>query len=121
MGTDIHPYLEVKVNDKWHYIGLLQRDRNYVLFGLLSGVRSDNEPFGFLMPNSVPSDCSKEIKEELENDFHDFHSLTIIYYPDLKRFNIENPGFYTEDWEKVMSELVKAFSCEARVVAGYDS
>jgi hypothetical protein len=117
VGADIHPYLEIKVNGKWNYIGLLWRDRNYQLFGLLSGVRGAEEPFGFPMPDEVPKDSS--IKSEYDES--GFHSITIIDYQDLQRFNNEHPGHYSEDWEKVMALFVKAFSCEARLVVGYDS
>lgn len=97
MGCDIHLYVEVRKNGKWERVGSMVkneyywpeeehsddpeskpmvrerfwRGRNYSLFGILAGVRTDGPPI--VKPRGIPKDASKEVKlisERWEGDAH---------------------------------------------------
>lgn len=63
MGTDIHLFIEGKINDEW--VLLLQPDegRDYNFFSALSGVRgAGEEVFPELSGRSLPNDLSEDVK-----------------------------------------------------------
>ncbi len=72
MGTDIHGWVEVKVNNKWiAYKELSDDSRNYKRFGLLANVRCFDEPDN-REPLGLPADVSETVK--LHSDYEDGHS-----------------------------------------------
>jgi len=59
MGTDIYAYIEVQDGNVWKLCGNdVCLNRNYTLFGLMAGVRSDVVMFE---PRGLPSDTSSDL------------------------------------------------------------
>lgn len=62
MGTDIYAYIEVQDGNVWKLCGSdVWLNRNYTLFGLLAGVRSD---VGMFAPRGMPADISAELNAD---------------------------------------------------------
>ena len=133
MGCDIHPYLEIKVNNKWVFVGEVIAGRNYQLFGLLSGVR-DNSVFedGFFPRlQTAPKDVSKEMLDaglsELQDRNGDYHSFTLITYLMLQKFvkqmkKSKMPIYYVQAWHLMMQRIIASgFAEDARVILWYDN
>ena len=118
MGTDIHPYLEIKHGDTWRYVGSLERGRNYDFFSALSGVRGDGNDGYFYSDGGLPDDCSDYVREESEGN----HSFTIVSFKGLCEFNKEHEdtSFDSHVWEIIMKPLAE-FCDDMRVVVSYDS
>lgn len=99
MGCDIHLYKEKKVGSKWvtadegwrdeYNEGWIDvpwekrfTDRDYVLFGLLAGVRRDS---GFNQkPKGIPFNVCSEIKAINDSLGSDGHSHSFFYLTELK-------------------------------------
>lgn len=85
MGCDIHLMIEVKTNGKWKALSGEKVDflnnfdnRNYELFGILSGVRREAPNGKPLMISGIPEDASKKVKDLLEDgDAHSHGYATI--------------------------------------------
>lgn len=90
MGADIHPYLEVKIQDQWVYVGEVYSHRNYSIFSMLSGVRSYSDDKGdYFRHHSVkeyPKDITDDYSKIVVSWGVDGHSHTTIRYGDLKRW-----------------------------------
>ena len=109
MGTDSHVFIERRRGDAWHVVsdsyktewddrkeplsGL--KDRNYALFGVLAGVRSNlTEP---LFPNrGLPPDASSRARKELKKEDGDAHSTTWFTVDELAKVNWDAPAFLTQ-------------------------
>lgn len=81
MGCDIHGSIERMVDGKWVHVTRIYRDphaikqRNYLIFAALAGVRGDGP-----RPTGLPvdaTDSSKLHAAEWGNDGHSHSSLTI--------------------------------------------
>lgn len=56
MGADIHgPYIEEQDLGHWYPVAEFRGNRNYILFGLLAGVRGESPLFD---PRGLPEDMS---------------------------------------------------------------
>lgn len=92
MGCDIHFYVENKFEGKWFNVFSDEWyvDRNYLLFGLLAGVRSN-----LLNPISpikgLPSDVSPFVLKERESWSVDAHSMS--YYLLSELLAVKNNNF----------------------------
>lgn len=65
MGCDIHAYIEFRDGDRWSgFAGRVNPGRNYKVFGILAGVRTDGPPV--IQPRGVPPDMSWQTND----DFH---------------------------------------------------
>lgn len=96
MGCDIHFYVERKVNGIWEQQfdpdvknhGLHSKGkywthvRNYMLFGLLAGVRN-HEVTPISVPRGVPEDLSESLKVEWENWIGDGHTPSYFLLKEL--------------------------------------
>ena len=104
MGCDIHAYAEVLLKGRWHQAGEVGYDwnydtvtheetrilaikdvydeRNYTLFGILAGVRVDDEE-PIIERRGLPSDVSKELKKRSDNMGADGHSHHYYYVDEL--------------------------------------
>lgn len=133
MGCDIHPYMEIKVNNKWVFIGGVIAGRNYRMFGMLSGVR-DNSIFedGFFQKlQEIPKGVSKEMLDaglcELNDKNGDYHSFTLVAYPMMQKFvkqmkNRRLPIYYARSWYLMMQQIIASgFAEDARVILWYDN
>lgn len=105
MGCDIHPYLEFKKNGEWYYLGEYHIWRNYLIFGILAGVREENVE-RISDPRGYPADISAGMKAhvnmflggisesefgELIHEEIDYHSISHVYYDEIiKAENIYN-------------------------------
>lgn len=59
MGCDIHTHIEVKIGGQWHHANAPCVRRNYDLFSLMAGVRSDaDSPKPIAAPRGMPEDVS---------------------------------------------------------------
>jgi hypothetical protein len=103
MGTDIHPYVEIKSTKGWQRAFVsIPRYRSYVSFAILANVRNG---FGFAgvpthetlipisAPRGLPTDTS--IKNDDSND--DFkiwlgdHNFSWVTLAELKAYNLDQP------------------------------
>lgn len=111
-----NPYRKSDVTEpKWCCINAYG-NRNYTLFGILAGVRSNDNPT-ISAPRGVPSDMSKQIRKEWENEAewcHSFSWLTlkelIDYYDKYKSVKLhgliskenaellDNHGIHPDTW-----------------------
>ena len=55
MGTDIHGVLQIKDHNGWETVQEINRDRNYLLFNILAGVRN-KEAQCISIPRGLPED-----------------------------------------------------------------
>lgn len=98
LGCDIHLFIERKNKEtgKWENIALYKKDndgfyvpcdayreRNYMLFGMLAGVRGANDPFVY--PRDIPDDLSDEVAE-LWDDGDGWHTPTWYDFCELKAY-----------------------------------
>lgn len=135
MGCDIHPFLEIRSRlapgrKRYTYIGMLERERNYMLFALLAGVRMYAEfPKAdpqFKIQEQMPQDASRELTEEFADWGFNAHSLVIMPYEGLLQVStkwigekrIRESSIHT--WLKVMQAFEDA-GFETRVVAWFDN
>lgn len=80
MGCDIHLHVEGKRNGEWLYLGHPNLDRNYLFFGLLSGVRmSVDEPFPIVKQSldELPQDVTSQTKMFYDQYRNDWHNLGV--------------------------------------------
>ena len=80
MGCDIHPYMEFKINGEWVFIGPVEGDRNYMLFGMLSGVRGADEGFFPQYTYRYPDDATRDMKRLIDDYGVDGHSHTVCTF-----------------------------------------
>lgn len=96
MGCDIHFYVEHKVDGVWKQAFFpdaeTERDgkywyhgRNYLLFGLLAGVRNEHAT-PLSKPRGIPSDLSDGLKEEWLNWDGDGHTPSYFLLSELLKF-----------------------------------
>lgn len=151
IGCDIHPYLEVKIEGQWVFMGQLDADRNYVVFGMLSGVRGNEERY-FPEFNPATFIGSAEINDMLKSWDLDGHSHTVVYLNHIHTWIEEKDKdrtitddslhdlwregdkeayhhrskkamFFVNSWLDLMDELVSSTKMieDARVVLWYDN
>ena len=119
MGTDIHVRIEVlfEGDSTYTFIGNGQGDRHYDLFGVLSGVRSDNYGEGFFLidaDNYITEElakehnCSPELCEEIKDSWggcgHDFSIATLGQLKSLSE--IEDDG-EDDTWSAEIREIAE--------------
>lgn len=82
MGCDIHFFIEEKINDKWELVEEVDIGRNYLLFGLLSGVR-----YPYL--DSINKEDNYKTSPTIikANDDYDYHNLTVVTANNLINYN----------------------------------
>lgn len=136
MGTDIHAWVEVKINHnykaktKWiaiHEIkdkGLMDF-RDYLWFDIIAGVRPGNiEPISRLELRGEPDDMSDTFRYWMEEE--GYHSVNWATIEELKNILDENRSIlnHNED-DRFYEYLIPGFSDyedeEYRVVFGFDS
>jgi hypothetical protein len=118
MGCDIHPFWEVKTNDKgkgWRWIckgGANCYGRDYSFFALIADVRNGGgNDGGYIQPffaeRGVPNDSQPSLIKEFE-DCCDYHSPS---YFTLDEFE--------EAWETEMKELSVEYSTSYDLLSYY--
>lgn len=105
MGTDIHVAIERRVGtklnhgvdvDQWRFVSPLKVDRNYILFGILAGVREHNiTPIS--APRGMPTDVdpmSTSDPDEVDCDFGDY-GYSWLTLAELRSYDWETmlPGY----------------------------
>ena len=122
MGTDIHCYVEKKREDNsgWDQLGLWIKDpetgsfkeaefydgRNYLLFGMLAGVRSGTEPIAAL--RGIPEDMSDGLVLEYGKGEW-FHDATWYDYYELADYlkGRNDAMFLVDELEKSLKTKVR--------------
>lgn len=104
MGCDIHFYVEYYKKNEWvsadvweedegyhsiPYHHQFYNDRNYLLFGILAGVRSGIHK-AIDSPRGLPFDLSKEVKSAGEEWGSDAHSHSWYYLEELINYQPSN-------------------------------
>ena len=99
MGCDIHLHCEYRKNGIWYncdnfewnqetgqyeFVSIYS-DRNYILFGVLAGVRS-NEPEKIDSPRGLPDDIALKTKELADLDFKWTHSHSYLTLRELLKW-----------------------------------
>lgn len=109
MGTDIHLFIERKVKGVWERVEipeeLMPDDRDYGLFGVLAGIRSE-EYEGLFRERGIPEDtCYKE-----ELGFEEYHSQTYAYVDEISRVDWDMfddvGGYFGVFFEYVLPRLI---------------
>jgi hypothetical protein len=83
MGCDIHLHTEIKINGTWHHYTEPRVPRCYELFGLMAGVRGDNDPI--VAPKGFPDDSSEVSRLMFERDGPDAHTPSWIDAVEIKK------------------------------------
>lgn len=126
MGTDIHVIVEKKKNNVWDWEKvdiddwLLPKDRNYELFGFLSGIR-DSSFDNFMLDDRWPDDTSIE-------EYAHWHNLGHSYLLEINRFWIW-PESLKDCYFRIfcrhiiprISELENVDQRHIRILVAYDS
>lgn len=69
MGCDIHVHIEVRHEGAWFHYATPRVDRNYRLFSLMAGIRSEDTGIQPIFPvRGLPTDCSPITAWEYEQD-----------------------------------------------------
>jgi len=116
MGCDIHiavqkktdnGYVTVRAEGIWwepsmpqedrYTIEVIDQDRDYALFGILSGVRNHRMPRMGAAVSGLPDDVGADIQEEAEAD--DYHSHTWLEVADLERVHADPIFDYEKEWK----------------------
>lgn len=85
MGADIHGAVERQKAGRWTFAQKLDLDRNYVLFGILAGVRyGDVQPIA--SPRGLPADRDRSA-DYYEGD----HSYSYLTLAELRAFDWDQP------------------------------
>jgi len=108
MGCDIHFYVERKIDGVWvqqfdptiedptnhpaRWSKYWFHNRNYMLFGLLAGVRND-EITPLADPRGVPSDMSSSLSSEWNDWSGDGHTPSYFTLPELLEARDKNSTF----------------------------
>lgn len=101
MGCDIHGWVERKVGDKWIGIRPLDhlkaRERNYLRFAALAGVRGHGPS-----PRGLPIDIGESAAYDAERWGQDGHSHSWLPLDEAARIFLEvrYPGETREDFAK---------------------
>lgn len=96
MGCDIHLHSEIKVKGKWEHYSVIKVDRDYMLFGLMAGVRNIKVT-PIAKPKGLPIDISVIADLDYKRMEGDAHSMSY-----LNRFEISQ-------LERIISEDNKEF------------
>jgi hypothetical protein len=78
MGCDIHLYVEVEVDGKWHTYNHPNVKRNYELFAKMAGVRNYAEIEPIVAPRGFPTDASLVCRLDYENWGIDAHTASYL-------------------------------------------
>lgn len=131
MGCDIHPYLEVKVDDKWCSTDIeLEHDRHYAWFEFLVGIRARHGWTPHHTPRELPLNVSWVVRkafEAWEGDAHTPSYITKQELADIQR-DLRLPYYdnmlvpvgelfetYLNNWGEAMKDFE-----DARVVFWFD-
>ena len=115
MGCDIHLYLEHRINGAWEscatwtedkytpgqlsvdYDHQIFTDRNYHLFSLLAGVRSEDDTAPIIAPKGFPDDACALLVKEYQNDGG--HTPTWITLAEFMAVDWQQPMHYEKSVE----------------------
>lgn len=86
MGCDIHAYIEVKVDGKWHLYSQPRFPRSYKMFAKLAGVRNREDIDPISEPRGLPENLSSLVNIEYEHDELDAHSESYLNREELELF-----------------------------------
>lgn len=126
MGTDIHVYIEQKINkndnplmtewisiDEWihapYFEGMRVRehfwtDRNYLLFAILADERNEYNIHPISLPKGLPDDISPEVKNQSDKENDDAHTRSWLTLKELLEY----------DWQqKIEDDNNEIFPLEA--------
>ena len=116
MGCDIHPYIEYydKEKDQAHFIGEVHISRDYLLFSLMAGVRSNPDEKPVSYPKGLPSKLSWQTERKfylfvLEEDTDEDGCCSSedaerwvgqgsSWYLDEAKRLVSNPDWHSETW-----------------------
>lgn len=106
MGTDIWLETETRgLDGAWSRVqgerfslgGWMNSFRNYTVFGVLAGVRGDEDVPSISVPRGLPDDVSKEVSKcQYEGDLGD-HSFSHVYLHELLNYNWQHL-VYMDGW-----------------------
>lgn len=77
MGCDIHPHIEIKIDDKWEHYSVPRIKRRYSLFEKIAGVRG-NVMNAITPPRGVPHDMSRVTQICWDKESNDAHTPTYL-------------------------------------------
>lgn len=113
MSTDIHGWVEVRVNERWH--GVIKIDwivkRNYDLFGCLFGEKLIN--FEPVVPyGPAPEDISYEVMAD--GEFSHIGSEQSLTYKEFKNINWdeESTEFVPNEYVKDGPDFIKSINID---------
>src|ERR1700683_1719976 len=94
MGTDIHTYVERRINGKWEAGRELQNevfgDRNYDVFGFLANGRNICAVPAIAAPRGLPDDVSDFVRNAYQ-PAHQEHTPSWLLASELLAFDYDQP------------------------------
>lgn len=121
MGTDIHPYVECRNHDtgKWEPIVMqlmspirysdsdqevsCYNGRNYMLFGVLAGVRYLCDPI--VDPRGIPYDASDYVKDKYKKYEDNYHTPSWLTLAEL-RLAAKDKRHYNKEERNGLKSLI---------------
>lgn len=95
MGTDIHTYVERRVDGKWEAMRHLDNElfgcRTYAVFGFLANVRNYSAVPPIAAPRGLPDDLSQSIREIYEASRNYVHTPSWLLASELLNFDYDQP------------------------------
>lgn len=106
MGCDIHAYTEVKTRYGWDLAGKPSSDRNYNFFGMIAGVRYDDNKI--YDAKGFPEDSSTDVESLKERWDGDGHSHSYLTLKELKNIDQNKMMKISGMMDKTQLEKCKA-------------
>ena len=98
MGCDIHLHIEVKLHGRWEHYAAPNIERWYRLFGVMAGVRGDEEPI--VAPKGFPADAS-ELTRIIRKDYGvDGHTDSWLDHDEIMQLEKHLEKWRIEDGDK---------------------
>lgn len=123
MGCDIHAHLEVRLNGKWEHYSVIDIDRSYSLFAIMTGVRNYGEIEPISKPKGLPEDVSQITKIDRmiwDEDGHSDSWLDVIDMEKLRDRIKKTFGNDSIDLERDVFNMHSSFfGCEITDKSSY--
>lgn len=122
MGCDIHAHIEAKEYESFYRQAYVHLTRNYLMFGLMAGVRKD---IAMIAPRGLPTDISTTVRwehREMELDAHTSSFLTADEFEQvLKAYEADGSWGGTPPIYKATLALMRELGDTARIVFWFDN
>lgn len=105
MGCDIHPHIEVKINNRWEHLSEPNNDRFYDFFARIAGVRNSKDIRPIAEGRPLPEDLNPLTRMDLNNWDGDAHSHTWFNKEEMKIIHEEFADYFKFYEHKYLDRL----------------